>query len=242
MPCAWLSVCRMRQRLGLLVLSLAVIGVVTQSCSSSDGSDAGSVPKAGSAGNAGSGGSSGAIDAGAGGTSAVPSAGSAGEAGSSGTSAGAGGMSGSSDAAGAGGAFIGVAETSCVENADCLPVCEHYGWPKAHCFGYCYCEAENGMPTCKAGTTEGCPSGTQCRGGSGCRPYGTGTDDVVCALGDECAVGYECIRYGNPLPNGNSSACRHLCSKDQPLPADCYSCENGDYCDPHPAGGASGVN
>ncbi len=226
----------MRQKLGPLLLSLCVVGLVTQSCST-DGEDPGDSAKAGSAGSGGS------RNAAAGGPSSTPSpsAGAAGELASGGAAAGSGGTSGTSgasDAAGAGGAFIGVAETSCIENADCLPVCQHYGWPKAHCFGYCYCEAENGMPKCTAGTTEGCPAGTQCRGGSGCLPYGTGTDDFPCAGGNECAVGYECIRYGNQLPNGNYSGCRHLCSKDEPLPADCYSCENGDYCDPHPASDA----
>ncbi len=232
----------MRQKLGLVVVSLTVMALVTQSCSSSDSDSALSAGSSGTAGRTDSAGRGGGTtsEAGAGGTSSTPAAGAAGELSSGGAAAGAAGMSDSSDGAGAGGTWS-VVETSCTDNSDCLPVCNHYGWPKAHCFGYCYCEAENGMPTCTAGTTEGCPPGTQCRGGSGCLPYGTGKDDDPCEVFDACAVGYTCIGYGNPLPNGNSTSCRHLCSADKPLPADCYSCSSGIYCDPHPAGGASGM-
>jgi hypothetical protein len=243
----------MGNRLAPLVLSLGIIALISSSCSSSDddsqpaanAGDAGQSGSAGRAGDAGGAGSSGLPQSGAGGGGAIPSAGAAGDVGDE-ASGGAGGVAresggaGAGASAGAGGAFIGVAETACVEHSDCLPVCQHYGWPSAKCFGYCYCVAENGSPSCTPGTTEGCPPGTQCRGGSGCRPYGTGVDDDPCPIGNECAVGYECIGYGNPLPNGNSTACRHLCDNQHPLPADCYSCENNDYCDPHPAGGAAG--
>ena len=236
----------MRHRLGLLGLCLAVLGLISSSCSSSDDdgshSTAGNAGASGSADHAGSAGNSGAPHSGTDGGGAPPSAGAAGELASGGTSAGAGGAAGSSEAAGASGAFIGVAETACVQHSDCVPVCQHYGWPSAKCFTYCYCVAENGSPTCTPGTTEGCPPGTQCRGGSGCLPYGTGTDDDPCPVGDECAVGYECIGYGNPLPNGNRTACRHLCDNQHPLPADCYSCKNNDYCDPYPAGSAGAPN
>ena len=73
-------------------------------------------------------------------------------------------------------------------------------------------------------------------------PYGDGVDGDTCYNGDECAVGYICVKYGGPLPNGETSACRHLCSTGQPKPADCYSCKNGNYCDPWPPGvaGAGG--
>lgn len=145
-------------------------------------------------------------------------------------------------AAGFAGAPPSVVDVMCVRDSDCLAACNANGWPLANCFGaekrYCFCKSNSGTPSCVNGTTEGCPAGMQCRGTSGCTPYGTATDGVPCENGDECAVDYTCVRYGNPLPNGESSACRRWCQSGQPLPPDCYSCTSGVYCDPRPEGAA----
>ncbi len=239
------------------MVGLGVFGLLVQSCSSSSsegngggaGGTAGAISGAGglvsgSGGTGGTGGRASGVsgsDAGGdapsiGGDSDMTSAGSE----SGGAPSGTAGANGMGDA-GVGGE--GVADATCVRASDCLPICQRYGWPEANCFGaikqYCFCKSTTADgPSCTIGTTDGCPAGTQCYGGKGCMPYGTATDGDPCDNGDECAVDYSCVRYGNPLPNGNYSSCRHHCDNDHPLPADCYSCTSGIYCDPFPAGAA----
>lgn len=119
-----------------------------------------------------------------------------------------------------------VAEATCLEHEDCLAVCQANGWPSAHCYGssvrFCACDSSGDGPTCSKGTTEGCPEGTACRTTHQCLPYGDGAQGDPCNNGDECAPGYICTGFGNPLPNGESTACTQFCdAQDAPPGCDC---------------------
>lgn len=227
-----------------LLLWLPVGGMLAASC----GSDSTSRPggASGAAGVQGAdAGEPGSAGMGSGASSSLGGTGSSDPGGSGGTSTGgaepiggngpAGGApSDGGDAAGGfeatGGAPPLVAEVSCLEHEDCLPVCNANGWPEAHCFGsaerFCSCES-SGEPTCTEGTTEGCPTGTACHHGSQCMPYGGGVHGDPCDNGDECSPGFICAGFGNPLPSGESTACAQMCAPQSAPPScDC----TGNYC------------
>jgi hypothetical protein len=61
-------------------------------------------------------------------------------------------------------------------------------------------------------------------------PYGEGTQGDPCDNGDECAPGFICTGFGNPLPNGKSTACTQQCdAQNAPIGCDCVggSCMGG---------------
>jgi hypothetical protein len=160
-------------------------------------------------------------------TAGAPTSGSGGaQGGASPELGGAGGAAGANEAIG--GAPPLVAEASCLQHEDCLAVCQANGWPQAHCFGsserYCSCESSSGGPSCIKGTTEGCPTGTACRGPHQCMPFGEGAHGEPCDNGDECAPGLICVGFGNPLPNGKSTACATMCEPQTAAPGcDCLA-------------------
>jgi hypothetical protein len=159
-------------------------------------------------------------------TAGAPTSGSGGaQGGASPELGGAGGAAGASETTG--GAPPLVAEASCLQHEDCLQVCQANGWPQAHCFGsserYCSCES-SGEPSCTKGTTQGCPAGTACRGPHQCMPFRESAHGDPCDNGDECAPGLICVGFGNPLPNGNSTACATMCDAQTAAPGcDCLA-------------------
>lgn len=63
-------------------------------------------------------------------------------------------------------------------------------------------------------------------------------DGEPCPNGDECAEGLICVGYGNPLPNGESTACRRSCTQGAP-PPDC-TCVGGGFCEESAGSGGTG--
>ena len=55
-------------------------------------------------------------------------------------------------------------------------------------------------------------------------PFGTAAHGDPCDNGDECAPGLICVGFGNPLPNGNSTACATMCDAQTAQPGcDCLA-------------------
>jgi hypothetical protein len=63
-------------------------------------------------------------------------------------------------------------------------------------------------------------------------------DGEPCPYGVACGAGLICVHYGNPLPSGENSACRRVCSSESP-PPDC-SCAPAGYCENSVESGGSG--
>lgn len=61
-------------------------------------------------------------------------------------------------------------------------------------------------------------------GGAPPEPFGDATHGEPCPNGDECAQGFICVGFGNPLPNGESTACATKCTAQTAQPGcDCLA-------------------
>lgn len=61
-------------------------------------------------------------------------------------------------------------------------------------------------------------------GGAPPEPFGDATHGEPCPNGDECAKDFICVGFGNPLPNGESTACATKCSAQTAQPGcDCLA-------------------
>jgi hypothetical protein len=77
-----------------------------------------------------------------------------------------------------------------------------------------------------AGTSDGGAGGAAgaSEGGAPPEPFGDATHGEPCPNGDECAQGYICVGFGNPLPNGESTACATKCTAQTAEPGcDCLA-------------------
>jgi hypothetical protein len=55
-------------------------------------------------------------------------------------------------------------------------------------------------------------------------PYGDATQGEPCDNGDECAPGFTCVGFGNPLPGGSSTGCARFCdAQTAPPGCDCVA-------------------